>query len=135
MNFTEVYTSSEESGGEDSDEDIITDYLSPLDDNGNLDAAATATSSSSPGAVNASAILHFYNTTESSSSSLRISAEDMEPAGAASSSAGEATDESNYVTTAAAESIPIISVTQHSPAASKAFFILGKIMMSGVVIN
>lgn len=62
----------------------------------------------------------------------------MEPSGAASSSAGEATDESNYVTTAAAaaaESIPIISVTQHSPAASKAFFILGKIMMSGVVIN
>ena len=58
----------------------------------------------------------------------------MEPAGATFSSAGEATDESNYATTAAAaaaESIPIISVTQHSPAASKAFFILGKMMMSG----
>lgn len=120
--ISEVYTSSEESGGgEDSDEDIITDYLSPLDDNGNLDAAVT--SSSSPGVVSSASAIHFYTT----ESSLRISAEDMEPTGAASSSAGEATDESNYVTTtAAAESIPIISVTQHSPAASKAFFILGK---------
>jgi hypothetical protein len=39
---------------------------------------------------------------------------------------------SNYATAAAAaaaESIPIISVTQHSPAASKAFFILGEIFI------
>lgn len=55
----------------------------------------------------------------------------MEPAGAAADGGG--TDDpmiSNYATAAAAaaaESIPIISVTQHSPAASKAFFILGEI--------
>ena len=128
----EVYTSSEESGAEDSDEDIITDYLSPLDDNGNLDAGASATTSSSPGAVaiNTAAISTRFYTTESSSSSLRISAsvEDMEPAGAATAGGGGTDDEmvTNYATAAAAESIPIISVTQHSPAASKAFFILGK---------
>jgi hypothetical protein len=72
----------------------------------------------------------------SSPSSLRISAaEDMEPAGAAAADGGVGgTDDrmiSNYATAAAAaaaaESIPIISVTQHSPAASKAFFILGEI--------
>ncbi|XP_046439532.1 A-kinase anchor protein 13-like isoform X4 [Daphnia pulex] len=129
----EVYTSSEESGAEDSDEDIITDYLSPLDDNGNLDAGASAaTSSSSPGAtvaaINVAAISTRFYSTESPPS-LRISAaEDMEPAGAAADGGG--TDDrmiSNYATAAAAaaaESIPIISVTQHSPAASKAFFIL-----------
>jgi hypothetical protein len=130
----ELYTSSEESGAEDSDEDIITDYLSPLDDNGNLDAGASAaTSSSSPGAtvaaINVAAISTRFYSTESPPS-LRISAaEDMEPAGAATDGGG--TDDrmiSNYATAAAAaESIPIISVTQHSPAASKAFFILGEI--------
>jgi hypothetical protein len=132
----EVYTSSEESGAEDSDEDIITDYLSPLDDNGNLDAGASAaTSSSSPGAtvaaINVAAISTRFYSTESPPS-LRISAaEDMEPAGAATDGGVGGTDDrmiSNYATAAAAaaESIPIISVTQHSPAASKAFFILGK---------
>jgi hypothetical protein len=133
----EVYTSSEESGAEDSDEDIITDYLSPLDDNGNLDAGASAaTSSSSPGAtvaaINVAAISTRFYSTESPPS-LRISAaEDMEPAGAATDGGVGGTDDrmiSNYATAAAAaaESIPIISVTQHSPAASKAFFILGEI--------
>ncbi|EFX63322.1 hypothetical protein DAPPUDRAFT_119316 [Daphnia pulex] len=137
----QVYTASEESGAEDSDEDIITDYLSPLDDNGNLDAGASAaTSSSSPGAavaaINVAAISTRFYSTESPPSSLRISAaEDMEPAGAAAADGGVGgTGDrmiSNYATAAAAaaaaESIPIISVTQHSPAASKAFFILGEI--------
>jgi hypothetical protein len=54
----------------------------------------------------------------------------MEPAGAtAATDGGGDTDDrmnSNYATAAAAaaaESVPIISFTQHSPAASKAFFI------------
>ncbi len=86
----ELYTSSEESGAEDSDEDIITDYLSPLDDNGNLDAGASAASSSSPGvaAINVAAISTRFYSTESPPSSLRISAaEDMEPAGATAATA------------------------------------------------
>lgn len=103
LNFwftTEVYTASEESGAEDSDEDIITDYLSPLDDNGNLDAAAT-----SPGAARSPAV--------------RIS--EMELPAAAGPTDGRR-HSGNGVD---GGPIPIISVTQHSPAASKAFYILG----------
>lgn len=138
----EDYTSTEESGAEDSDEDIITDYLSPLDDNGNLDAAVSATRILSPGAASAATgatiSSRFFDSDDTTDSpAVRISAE-MEAAGAAAAAAatagcdGTTTQTSsddptisanNYATTA--ESIPIISVTQHSPAASKAFFILG----------
>ncbi|XP_045031309.1 rho guanine nucleotide exchange factor 28 isoform X5 [Daphnia magna] len=137
----EDYTSTEESGAEDSDEDIITDYLSPLDDNGNLDAAVSATRILSPGAASAATgatiSSRFFDSDDTTDSpAVRISAE-MEAAGAAAAAAvaagcdGTTTRTSsddptisanNYATTA--ESIPIISVTQHSPAASKAFFIL-----------
>ncbi|XP_059350946.1 LOW QUALITY PROTEIN: rho guanine nucleotide exchange factor 28-like [Daphnia carinata] len=132
----EDYTSTEESGAEDSDEDIITDYLSPLDDNGNLDAAC-ATRILSPGAASAatsattlSSRCFFDSDDTTDSPAVRISAE-MEAAGAAAACDGTtrtiSSDDpiisaNHYATTA--ESIPIISVTQHSPAASKAFFIL-----------
>lgn len=137
----EDYTSTEESGAEDSDEDIITDYLSPLDDNGNLDAAVSATRILSPGAASAATgatiSSRFFDSDDTTDSpAVRISAE-MEAAGAAAAAATAGCDgtttrtssddptisANNYATTA--ESIPIISVTQHSPAASKAFFILG----------
>lgn len=126
----EVYTASEESGAEDSDEDIITDYLSPLDDNGNLDAA----SASSPGPSGTTLATNISSSVSSAdSTAVRIS--EMEPPGAAASGSSmtaktmtttmEERRSSNCVA-ADGGSIPIISVTQHSPAASKAFYILGK---------
>ncbi|KAI9556440.1 hypothetical protein GHT06_016228 [Daphnia sinensis] len=134
----EDYTSSEESGAEDSDEDIITDYLSPLDDNGNLDAAASATRILSPGAASAatsatisSRFFDSDDTTDSPAVRISAAAAEMESAAAAAAACDGTTrtpsddpmiSGNNYATTA--ESIPIISVTQHSPAASKAFFIL-----------
>ena len=118
----EIYTASEESGSEDSDEDIITDYLSPLtDDNGNLDAASPSSQSKSvysPGSVsveaNNSSLLGPHNSNPS-----------MAACGGTSPAAASMDDASATSIAAVAEPIPIISVTQHSPAASKAFFILG----------
>ena len=108
-----MYTASEESGAEDSDEDIITDYLSPLDDNGNVDAAATAAAAA---AVAAAAV----GSTGPVSVEGSIMAEVTSAASAAAADGGV---------------IPTISVTQHSPAASKAFYILGKLLLNMIVCN
>ena len=95
-----MYTASEESGAEDSDEDIITDYLSPLDDNGNVDAATVL-----GGGVG--------NPPTAAAAAAKMACD----GGAAAAAAAEG---------GAAPSIPSISITQHSPAASKAFYILGR---------
>lgn len=136
-----MYTASDESGAEDSDEDIITDYLqSPLDDNGNLDAASAG------GSAGAHPSGHATHPSQQQQQQHSVSKkiEEMESLpGAATSAAmasavrlpsssaddGRNSAANGVATSAAADgggSIPIISVTQHSPAASKAFYILGK---------
>ena len=122
----ELYTGSEESGSEDSDEDIITDYLSPqTDDNGNLDAASPSAQSKSvysPGSVSVAANSATSSALHASLLGAHNSIPSMEACGGTSPTASGMDDVS---TASTAEPIPIISVTQHSPAASKAFFILG----------
>ena len=138
-----MYTASDESGAEDSDEDIITDYLqSPLDDNGNLDAASAG---GSAGAHPSGHATHPSQQQQQQQQSVSKKIEEMESLPGASTSAAMASaarlpssssaddgrnSAANGVATSAAAdgggSIPIISVTQHSPAASKAFYILGK---------
>ena len=130
----EVYTASEESGAEDSDEDIITDYLSPLDDNGNVDAATAAAAV----AVAAAAVVVAGGGGGGGDSTgvIRltgsVSVMDDPPSSyckdTCSGSADTASAASAAEAAAAADGgiIPTISVTQHSPAASKAFYILGK---------
>lgn len=121
----ELYTGSEESGSEDSDEDIITDYLSPqTDDNGNLDAASPSAQSKSvysPGSVSVAANSATSSALHASLLGAHNSIPSMEACGGTSPTASGMDDVS---TASTAEPIPIISVTQHSPAASKAFFIL-----------
>ena len=113
----EVYTASEESGAEDSDEDIITDYLSPLDDNGNVDAAGAAGSASTGAATVAGSAgaMDDPSSTHSKDACGRSTEVDSVTSAASAAAAG-----------ADGGVIPTISVTQHSPAASKAFYILGK---------
>lgn len=93
--YEEVFTASEDSASEDSDEDIITDYLSPLDDNGNLDGSNDR--------------LNIGNGND---------VQKMATCGATDAVTGDAADASGV--------IPTISITQHSPAAGKTFYILGK---------
>lgn len=94
----EVYTDSEDSGTDDSDEDIVTDYLADeLNGNGAPDAPRGKALDSASGVA---------------------------MSGADTPALGEP-DEPARGPGANADPIPTISVTQHSPAASKAFFILG----------
>ena len=121
--FFLVFGSSDESGAEDSDEDIITDYLSPtFDDNGNVSAAI----------VDRENLTANGNAAAAASIQIKMAM----PAGNVGGSVAPlgdalATETANEVAVAAGSAgppsatIPSISITQHSPAASKAFYILG----------
>ena len=119
FDLTEVYTASEESGAEDSDEDIITDYLSPLDDNGNVDASTDCRSLGGGGGVGG--VVASGNGAQKMATSSSGNGSGSIAANAAATAAATTTDGGIVP-----GNIPSISITQHSPAASKAFYILGK---------
>ena len=118
FDLTEVYTASEESGAEDSDEDIITDYLSPLDDNGNVDASTDCRSLGGGGGVGG--VVASGNGAQKMATSSSGNGSGSIAANAAATAAATTTDGGIVP-----GNIPSISIT-HSPAASKAFYILGK---------
>lgn len=101
LRVAEVYTDSAESGTDDSDEDIITDYLADEVNGNSVDAAGDA----KPGDPLIMAAIATEALPES------------EPDDPVKNSAVNK------------DAIPTISVTQHSPAASKAFFILGNVFI------
>ena len=122
FDLTEVYTASEESGAEDSDEDIITDYLSPLDDNGNVDASTDCRSlGSGAGGGGVGGVVASGNGAQKMATSSSGNGSGSIAANAAATAAATTTDGGIIP-----GNIPSISITQHSPAASKAFYILGK---------